>query len=99
MTQAEKLALTYDHSLGHFPVDLIQDERRLADCVVNAVTFPGSVGSSNSPKMLAPIVQAVAVLVVNLGANYDRGVVHVNLPTINPRSRVEPRFPFPPTNQ
>jgi hypothetical protein len=47
-----------------------------------------SVGSSSPTKILAPIVQAVAVLVVNLGPIRTEVFVHVNLPTINPCSCV-----------
>jgi len=40
-------------------------------------------------EILAPIVQAVAVLVVNLRPTRTEVFVHVNLRTINPCSRVE----------
>jgi len=49
----------------------------------------GSVGSSNSSEILARIVQAVAVLVVNLRPTRREVFVHVNFRAINPRSRIE----------
>jgi hypothetical protein len=55
----------------------------------------GSVVSSNSTEILAPIVQAVAVLVVNLRPIWTEVFVHVNLCTINPCSCVKrPLFHF-----
>jgi len=54
-----------------------------------------SVRSSNSTKILAPIVQAVAVLVVNLRPTRTEVFVHVNLRTINPCSRVERPLSIP----
>jgi hypothetical protein len=49
----------------------------------------GSAGSSNPTKILAPIVQAVAVRVVNLLATRTEVFVHVNVRTINPCSCVK----------
>ena len=49
-----------------------------------------SVGSSNSTKILAPVVQAVAVLVVNLGPFRTEVFVRANFRTINPCNRAEP---------
>jgi hypothetical protein len=48
----------------------------------------GSVVTSNSTEILASIVQAVAVVVVNLRPIRTGVFVHVNLRTINPCSCV-----------
>ena len=45
-------------------------------------------GSSNSTEILASIVQAVAVLVVNLRPMRTEVFVHLNLRTVNPCNRV-----------
>jgi hypothetical protein len=45
-------------------------------------------GSSNSTEILASIVQAVAVLVVNLRPIRTEVFVHLNLRTVNPCNRV-----------
>jgi hypothetical protein len=55
----------------------------------------GSVGSSNSTKILAPIVQAVAVLMFNLRPTRAEVFVHVNVRTFNPCNRIEPPLSIP----
>jgi len=48
------------------------------------------VGSSNFTEILAPVVQGVAVLVVNLPATRTEVFVHANVRTINPCNPAEP---------
>jgi hypothetical protein len=52
-------------------------------------------GSSNSTEILASIVQAVAVLVVNLRPMRTEVFVHLNLRTVNPSNRVGQPFSIP----
>jgi hypothetical protein len=51
-------------------------------------------GSSNSTEILASIVQAVAVLVVNLRPIRTEVFVHLNLRTVNPCNRVGRPLPI-----
>ena len=49
---------------------------------------------SGGTEILASIVQAVAVLMVNLRPIRTEVFVHLNLRTVNPCDRVGRRFPF-----